>query len=126
MTEQRVTATYEIETAWPLEQAAETMAGEQSTGTFVRVPGETDELREAHAARVEQLVELGEVAAPSLPGSGLPKSGGDGKRRRARVVLSWPVSNFGPSLPNLLATVSPSSRPCRGSSSPTSSCRRSS
>ncbi len=105
MTEQRVTAIYEIETAWPLEQAAETMAGEQSTGTFVRVPGETDELREAHAARVEQLVELGEVAAPSLPGSGLPKSGGDGKRRRARVVLSWPVSNFGPSLPNLLATV---------------------
>ena len=58
----RVTATYEIETAFPLRQAAETMAGEQSTGTFVRVPGETDALREAHAARVEELVELGEVA----------------------------------------------------------------
>ena len=40
----RVTATYEIETAFPLLAAAETMAGEQSTGTFVRVPGETDEL----------------------------------------------------------------------------------
>lgn len=100
----RVTATYEIETAFPLQQAAETMAGEQSTGTFVRVPGETDELREAHAARVEELVELGEVAEPSLPGSGTPKTW-DGKRRRARVRLSWPVSNMGLSLPNLLVTI---------------------
>ena len=101
----RVTATYFIETAFPLEQAAATMAGEQSTGTFVRVPGETDALREAHAARVEELVELGDVATPSLPGSGLPKSGGDGRRRAARVTLSWPMSNFGPSLPNLLAAI---------------------
>lgn len=100
----RVTATYEIETAFPLQQAAETMAGEQSTGTFVRVPGETDELREAHAARVEELVELGEVDEPSLPGSGLPKNW-DGKRRHARVRLSWPISNMGLSLPNLLATI---------------------
>lgn len=104
MTEPRISATYWIETAFSLQQAAETMAGEQSTGTFVRVPGETDELREAHAARVEDLIELGEVAAPSLPGSGLPKSG-DATRRTARVTLSWPVSNMGLSLPNLLATI---------------------
>ena len=104
MTDTRIYATYWIETAFPLEEAAATMAGEQSTGTFVRVPGETDALREAHAARVEELVELGEVAAPSLPGSGLPKTG-DATRRAARVVLSWPIANFGPSLPNLLAAV---------------------
>lgn len=104
MSDARVTATYLIETAFPLDQAAATMAGEQSTGTFVRVPGETEALREAHAARVEQVTELGEVAAPSLPGSGLPEGGG-GLRRQARVVLSWPLVNFGPSLPNLLATV---------------------
>jgi ribulose-bisphosphate carboxylase large chain len=104
MTDTRIYATYWIETAFPLAQAAATMAGEQSTGTFVRVPGETDALREAHAARVEELVDLGEVAAPSLPGSGLPKSG-DATRRAGRVVLSWPLSNFGPSLPNLLAAV---------------------
>ncbi|MGF7149832.1 ribulose-bisphosphate carboxylase large chain [Sphingomonas zeicaulis] len=101
----RVYATYRVETAFPLTQAAETMAGEQSTGTFVRVPGETDELREAHAARVESIEELGEAERPSLPGSGLPRQGGDGRRRIAKVVLSWPVHNFGPSLPNLLATV---------------------
>jgi len=104
MSGQRVYADYWIETAYPLDDAAASMAGEQSTGTFVRVPGETDELREAHAARVEDVVDLGDVAAPSLPGSGLPKSG-DRHRRAAQVRLSWPVSNFGPSLPNLLATV---------------------
>ncbi|MBC9032002.1 ribulose-bisphosphate carboxylase large subunit family protein [Sphingomonas sp. JC676] len=101
----RVTATYWIETAFPLAQAAETMAGEQSTGTFVRVPGETVALREAHSATVESIEELEDASGPSLPGSGLPKGGGDGRRRTARVVLSWPVHNFGPSLPNLLATV---------------------
>jgi len=101
---QRILASYWIETAFPLEDAAASMAGEQSTGTFVRVPGETDELREAHAARVEEIVDLGDVAAPSLPGSGSPNHG-DGQRRAARVTLSWPISNFGPSLPNLLATV---------------------
>ncbi|HEY0316427.1 MAG TPA: ribulose-bisphosphate carboxylase large subunit family protein [Sphingomonas sp.] len=100
----RVRATYWIETAFPLEDAAATMAGEQSTGTFLRVPGETDELRERCAARVERIEELGEAATPSLPGSGLPKSG-DGTRRTAHVTLSWPLHNMGPSLPNLLATV---------------------
>jgi hypothetical protein len=64
----RVEARYWIETAYPVEHAAQVMAGEQSTGTFVRVAGETDELREGHAARVEEIVELGKVSAPSLPG----------------------------------------------------------
>jgi ribulose-bisphosphate carboxylase large chain len=105
MTE-RVQARYWIETAYPLADAAAIMAGEQSTGTFVRVPGETDELRERYAARVEQIVELGMVDAPSLPGSGLPKKQtGPLMRRTAEVTLSWPIENVGPSLPNVLATV---------------------
>ena len=102
----RVEARYWIETAYSLADAAATMAGEQSTGTFVRVPGETDELRERYAARVERIVELGTVDAPSLPGSGLPKGhAGPVVRRTAEVTLSWPLENMGTSLPNLLATV---------------------
>lgn len=102
----RIRARYWIETAYPLESAAAIMAGEQSTGTFVRVPGETDELRERHAARVEQIVELGTVDAPSLSGSGLPKGhSGPVVRRIAEVELSWPLANMGVSLPNVLATV---------------------
>ncbi len=102
----RVQARYWIETAYPLDVAAATMAGEQSTGTFVRVPGETDELRERYAARVERIEELGTVDAPSLSGSGLPKKHtAPVVRRTAEVTLSWPLENMGPSLPNLLATV---------------------
>src|SRR2546429_1172712 len=99
----RVSASYWIETAFPLEQAAEIMAGEQSTGTFVRVPGETDELRERHAACVECIRKCGDVDSPSLPGAGLPKGQvGRPVYRQAEVTLSWPLVNMGPSLPNLL------------------------
>lgn len=102
----RITARYWVETAYPLDDAAAIMAGEQSSGTFVRVPGETNELRERHAARVEEIVEQGTVDAPSLPGSGLPRhQSGPIFRRTAEVVLSWPLANMGTSLPNLLATV---------------------
>ena len=100
----RIFTSYWIETAYPLASAAATMAGEQSTGTFVRVPGETDELRERHAARVESIRELETAGSPSLPGSGLPKNW-DGVRRTAEVTLSWPLENLGPSLPNLLAAI---------------------
>jgi ribulose-bisphosphate carboxylase large chain len=103
---ERVVASYDIETAYPLEAAAAAMAGEQSTGTFTRVPGETDALRAAHGARVERIVETGERRTPALPGAGAPESaGGTPVIRRAEVELSWPISNMGPSLPNLLATV---------------------
>ena len=105
----QIEARYWIETAYPLDQAAATMAGEQSTGTFVRVPGETDELRERFAARVEKLTLLEYVSRPSLPGSGLPRTGlpgtGPATRRTAEVTLSWPLHNLGTSLPNLLATL---------------------
>jgi ribulose-bisphosphate carboxylase large chain len=104
MTSDRIIATYHIETAHPLAFAAEVMAGEQSCGTFVRVPGETDELRLHHAARVERLTELETVEPPSLPHS-KPPSGHDGNFKRAEIVLSFPLANMGTSLPNLLATV---------------------
>ena len=43
----RIEADYLIETAFDPAQAAETMAGEQSSGTFIAVPGETPELSRA-------------------------------------------------------------------------------
>ncbi|MCA9884888.1 MAG: ribulose 1,5-bisphosphate carboxylase, partial [Anaerolineae bacterium] len=72
MSADRFTATYLIETAHPLEHAAQVMAGEQSAGTFMRVHGETDELRQSHMARVESIERLGRVDEPSLPGSRPP------------------------------------------------------
>ncbi len=105
MNSHRITARYWIETAFPLESAAETMAGEQSSGTFVKVPGETEELRHRHAARVERIDERESAAAPSLPGAKVPKGVATPVYRRAEVTLSWPLENMGPSLPNLMATV---------------------
>ena len=102
----RIVARYWIETAFPLEEAAEVLAGEQSSGTFVKVPGETQELRERHAARVQRITELDSSSSPSLPGAGQPKRvNGSPIYRRAEIVVSWPLENLGPSLPNLMATV---------------------
>ncbi len=101
-----VRARYLIETALPLEEAAAVMAGEQSTGTFVRLPAETEEFIRAHAARVEEVKELDAVDQPSLPGAMAPPGGpGNERYRRAEVVLAWPLSNMGVSLPNLRSTV---------------------
>jgi ribulose-bisphosphate carboxylase large chain len=99
----RIRATYRIETALAPEKAAQTLAGEQSSGTFVRVPGETDELRERFGARVERVDVLGSSAAPSLPGARTPKE--DGRYTRAEIELSWSLENMGPNLPVLLSTV---------------------
>jgi ribulose-bisphosphate carboxylase large chain len=104
MSSERIEADYLIETAFAPHVAAESMAGEQSSGTFVAVPGETPELRARAAARVERLEIVSEATAPSLPGAGVPK-GGSPRWQRARVTLSWPLGNIGPSLPNLMATV---------------------
>jgi 3-oxoisoapionate-4-phosphate transcarboxylase/hydrolase len=54
----KVAATYLIESYYDLEQAAEYIAAEQSTGTFVRVPGETDDGRARFRARVIEVKPL--------------------------------------------------------------------
>ncbi|XID93139.1 ribulose-bisphosphate carboxylase large subunit family protein [Paenibacillaceae bacterium WGS1546] len=104
MSEERVKAVYLAETPYSLEKAAQIIAGEQSTGTFTAVPGETDALKERHAARVEAIEALEEADAPSLPGAKPPK-GHDGKYRRGLVTVSFPLHNFGPSIPNLMSAV---------------------
>ena len=98
---ERVTATYLIETSLPVAKAAATLAGEQSSGTFVAVPGETAELKERFAARVERIAEFDTVAAPSLPTGRAPAAA----YRRAEVVVSWSIENFGTNLPALVSTL---------------------
>ncbi len=90
-----------IETSLPLQKAAEVLAGEQSTGTFVRVARESDDVRARFAARVESIDEIPLTGASPLPGA----VGDPAARRRAVLRLRFPLDNFGPSLPNLLAAV---------------------
>ncbi|TWD75174.1 ribulose-bisphosphate carboxylase large chain [Kribbella amoyensis] len=97
-----VVATYLVETYLPLEQAAATIAGEQSTGTFVAVARETAELRDRFAARVVAIEELPPTGTADLPGTIRPEGA---QRRSARIRIAFGLENFGPSLPNLLAAV---------------------
>ena len=96
----RITATYDIETPVGLKKAAAVLAGEQSTGTFVRLATETDALRGRAAARVENITPTGTAAIPALP---TRKTGS--RYERGLITVSWPLDNFGVSLPTLLSTL---------------------
>jgi ribulose-bisphosphate carboxylase large chain len=98
---ERVTATYRVETPLEVERAADVLAGEQSSGTFVAVPGETEELKRRFAAQVQRVTPLEDASEASLPGC----RGGSGPFHRAEVVVSWPVENFGFNLPALVSTL---------------------
>jgi ribulose-bisphosphate carboxylase large chain len=98
---ERIVATYFIETPLPVEQATATLAGEQSSGTFVAVPGETAELKQRFAARVEKITPRETVTSPSLPGA----KSATGKFQRAEVVVSWSLENMGYNLPTLVSTI---------------------
>jgi ribulose-bisphosphate carboxylase large chain len=98
---ERITATYYIETPYAPEKAATVLAGEQSSGTFVAVPGETEELKQRFAARVESIDVLETVNEPAIPGA-ISK---DGKYHRAIVKVSWSIENFGTNLPVMVSTL---------------------
>jgi len=98
---ERIFATYQIETPLPLEKAAAVLAGEQSSGTFVAVPGETEELKSRFAARIEKITPRETLSEPALPGC----RSSSGKFQRAEVVISWSIENMGYNLPALVSTV---------------------
>ncbi len=105
MSSERIVATYFIETAHDVEYAATMIAGEQSSGTFLPVPGETEELKARARARVEKITIIGETGMPSLPGSRPPKNVETPRYIQAEIVLSFPFDNIGTNLPTLLATL---------------------
>ncbi len=97
---QRIVAEYWLETGDNPMRAAEAIAGEQSSGTFLRLAAETPQLKERAGARVEKLEILGRTNNPSLPGGMKSKH-----YTRCLLTLSWPLENLGPCLPTLMATV---------------------
>ena len=88
--QQRITAVYQLTTAADPQRTAAMIAGEQSSGTFIAIPGE-DEALKARAAATWHIEPL---ALASFEG-----------HQHYRLTLSWPFENVGASLPNLLATV---------------------
>ena len=109
MSPDRFEATYLIETPLDPAHVAEVLAGEQSCGTFTRVEGETDALRERARATVESVELLDVAPAPSLPNGWMQRRGmfdTPQTWQRARLRMSFPCDNIGPNLPTLAATVS--------------------
>jgi ribulose-bisphosphate carboxylase large chain len=101
-----IIARYRIETCLPSEQVAETIAGEQSSGTFLPVPGETEELKARSRAKVLKIEPLEVADSPALPGGRKPREvPGPLKFQRAEITLAFPLANLGPNLPTLVATV---------------------
>lgn len=97
---ERIHATYWLETGDDPARAAEVIAGEQSSGTFVALAAETPELKARSGARVERLEVLETASAPSLP---TPKA--SSRYTRCTLELSWPIENLGACLPTLMATI---------------------
>ncbi|QQC66428.1 ribulose-bisphosphate carboxylase large subunit family protein [Paraburkholderia ginsengisoli] len=103
--EHTLEADYLIETPLDPARVAEIMAGEQSSGTFVRVANESDALRARSRASVLHIDELEAAPQPSLQSAWLIRQRAAGPWRRARVTLSFPLANIGANLPTLAATV---------------------
>lgn len=80
----------------PLPKFAPLLAIEQSTGTWVAVPGETPEVRRRHVAKVIGVYEIPdyEFAAPA-----------DVKERNWIVQIAFPEVNIGAQIPMMLTTV---------------------
>ena len=96
----RIVAQYWLETGDDPWRTAETIAGEQSSGTFLKLAKETPELKERSGARIEALEVLDVVSSPSLPGGMVSE-----RYTRCLLTLSWPLENMGPCLPTLMSTV---------------------
>ena len=87
----RINAVYRLSTSADPQRTAALIAGEQSSGTFIAIPGE-DEALKARAAAIYDIQALDDQPL-------------EGDIRHYRLTLSWPLANIGPSLPNLMATV---------------------
>lgn len=93
-----ITLTYRIETPGSIEAMAEKIASDQSTGTFVPVPGETEELKARVAARVLAIRPLENAKAPGWP----EVAEGHGPLRRADVDIAFPLDAIGTDLSALM------------------------
>ncbi len=89
--QQRISATYHLTTRDDPMRTASLIAGEQSSGTFVVIPGEDEALK----ARAAATFDISPLAEPSEKGA----------LGHYRLTLSWPLANLGPSLPNLMVTI---------------------
>jgi ribulose 1,5-bisphosphate carboxylase large subunit-like protein len=93
-----ITLTYRIETSGSVEAMAAKIASDQSTGTFVAIPGETEELKARVAARVVAIRPLDDVEHPTWP----ELDTGHGPIHRADADIAFPLDAIGTDLSALM------------------------
>lgn len=98
-------ARYFVESDEPIQKAAEIIAGEQSSGTFLALAAETDELRQRSRARVTRIDPLPPAHEPTLHSAHIERRGFAGPYHRGEVEIAFPIANVGENLTTLLATV---------------------
>ena len=98
-------ARYRVESPEHLEAVAEIIAGEQSSGTFLALAGETEDLKRRARARVLRVTRLADAPHPTLPSAVMARRGRTGGCHRGEVEIAFPVDNVGPNLSTLLATI---------------------
>ncbi|MEZ0603794.1 ribulose-bisphosphate carboxylase large subunit family protein [Paraburkholderia sp. IW21] len=99
------TARYFVESSVPIAKAAEVIAGEQSSGTFLSLPGETEELKQRSRARVTKVDSLPPAFEPSLKSAFVERKQEANLFYRGEIEIAFPVHNVGANLPTLLATL---------------------
>ncbi|MBB3462877.1 3-oxo-isoapionate-4-phosphate decarboxylase OiaX [Rhizobium sp. BK377] len=92
-----ITLTYRIETPGSIEAMADKIASDQSTGTFVPVPGETEELKSRVAARVLAIRALEDARHPTWP-----EASPGTLLHRADVDIAFPLEAIGTDLSALM------------------------
>ncbi len=91
-----IEVTYRIETPGSVEKLAAKIASDQSTGTFVALPGETEELKARVAARVL-------AVRPLEPGPNASFAGeAEGPVNRAEATIGFPIDAVGTDLSALM------------------------
>ncbi|WP_114836278.1 3-oxo-isoapionate-4-phosphate decarboxylase OiaX (plasmid) [Agrobacterium tumefaciens] len=93
--------TYLIETDGSIDDLATKIASDQSTGTFVPLPGETVELKARVAAKVLEIREVAPATVPSFPQE---KPAGT-VYKRAEVDIAFPFEAIGYDLAALMTIV---------------------
>eukprot|EP01037_Dinobryon_pediforme_P011902 gene11902-11994_t len=92
-----ITLTYRIESAGDIAALADKIASDQSTGTFVALPGETPELKARVAAQVTAIRPLEPVSVPSFPAELAGQT-----YARADVDIDFPLEAIGTDLAALM------------------------
>jgi 3-oxoisoapionate-4-phosphate decarboxylase len=97
MSNDMIRVTYRLETSGDIDALAAKIASDQSTGTFTKLPGETEEVRARCAARVENISHLTPLETPSIP-----DTDGSGPYKRADVVIAYPMDAVGTDIAALM------------------------